>query len=126
MSVFSSPATAAVATSKEKRIVFMALRVRGERLRRDRCAVIALGVVAILDVPLALGLLFEEVGRLALRAGAGCRPVVEGEVALRVARAGEEDAVVGAALDELPFLALRTLHSRRLRRGGLSAADLAD
>src|SRR5205814_10322451 len=92
----------------------------------DWSAVVALGVVAVLDVPLALGLLLEEVWGGALRAGAGDGAAVEREVALRVARAGVEDAAARAALDQLAFAAGGALHPRRLGRRGLAAADLAD
>src|SRR6185436_13076428 len=82
--------------------------------------------IAVLDVALALGLLLQEVGRVALRALAGDGAVVEGELALGVARAAVEDAAAGAALHEIPLLALRALHAGRLGRGRLAAADLAD
>src|SRR6266498_1877365 len=78
---------------------------RGCCRRADRCAVVALGIVAVLDVPLALRLLLQQIRRLALRAGAGDGAVVQGEVALRVARARIEDAAAGAALHQLTFTA---------------------
>ena len=92
----------------------------------DRRAVAALGVVAELDVALALRSPSPSgtARRTSGRAGDGA--VVEGEVALRVARAGEEDAAAGAALDQLALAAVRALHAGRLRRRRLAAADLAD
>src|ERR1700756_4022118 len=95
------------------------LRARGVGCAGDRGAVVALGVVTELDVAFALGLFFDEVGGGALGAGAGDGAVVEGEVALRVARAGVEDAAARAALDELSFAAAGALHAGRLRRRGL-------
>src|SRR5205085_5001224 len=92
----------------------------------DRSFVIALRVVAVLDVPLAFGRLLEEVRRGALRAGLVQRAVVQRELAFRVARAGVEDAAARAALDELTFAAVRALHAGRLGRRRLAAADLAD
>src|SRR5438105_14962575 len=99
---------------------------RGCCRRGDRRAVVALGVVAILDVPLALRLLLQEIRRLALRAGAGDGAVVQGEVALRVARAGVEDAAAGTALHQLSLAASGALHAGRFRWVGLPSADLAD
>src|SRR5205823_1439526 len=66
------------------------------------------------------------VRRGALRAGAGDGAVVQREVALRIARAGVEDAASRAPLEQLAFAALRALHAGGLGRGGLAAADLAN
>ena len=56
----------------------------------------------MLDCSFALGLLLQQIGSTALRAGTGNRAVVERELALRIARAGIEDAAAGAALDSSP------------------------
>src|SRR3954463_12740922 len=81
----------------------------------DGGAVVALGVVAVLDVPFALGLLLQEVRRSALGAGPRNGAVVQREVALRVARAGEEDPAARTALDQFSLFAVRARHARRLR-----------
>src|SRR6266568_901159 len=94
--------------------------------RADRRAVAAVGIVAVLDVALALRLLLQEIRRLALRAGAGDGAAVQGELALRVARARIENAAAGAALHQLSLAALRALHAGRLRRRRLPSPDLAD
>src|SRR5207253_5348647 len=99
--------------------------LNGRRIRGDDLLPV-IAVRAVLDVPLALGLLLQEIRRGALRAGAGDGAVVDRKVALGVAGAGEEDAPARAPLDEIAFLAVRALHARRLRRCSLAAADLPD
>src|SRR5204862_2419529 len=48
------------------------------------------------------------------------------EVALRIARAGEEDAAPRTALHQLTLVAFLAFHASRLRRCALAAANLAD
>src|SRR5258706_12215897 len=102
------------------------LRVDGVFCAGDRLAIVALGVVAVLDVAFLLGFLLEKVRRGALRALTRNGAVVQREVALRVSRAGVEDAAARTALDQLSLAALRALHSGRLRRGRLPTAQLPD
>src|SRR4051794_30086882 len=92
----------------------------------NRRAVAAIGIVAVLDVALALRLLLQEIRSRAFRTGTRHGTIVQGEVALRVARAGEEDAAARTALHQLSLVALLAFHARRLRRRALAAADLAD
>src|ERR1051325_671974 len=99
-------------------------------VRRFDCGhgrlVVALRVVAVLDVALALRLLLQEGRRVALRALPGHGAAVQRELALRVARAAVEDPAARAALHQIAFLAVRALHAGRLGRRRLAAADLAD
>src|SRR5258706_2963629 len=104
----------------------MTLFVRCIRPRRDRRSVLALRIVAVLDVTFALRLFLQKVRRRALRAGPRHGAVVQREVAFRVARAGKEDPTPRAALDQLSLFAIRTRHAGRFRRRALAAADLAD
>src|SRR3954454_10157712 len=94
--------------------------------RRNRCAVAAVRIVAVLDVPFALRFLLQQIRRRALRTRTRHGTVIQREVALRIARAGEEDAAAGTALDQLALVAFLTFHAGRLRRRALAAADLAD
>src|SRR5207248_11193991 len=87
------------------------LRAGGVCRTGDRGAVVALGIVAVLDVAFLLRLLLEEIRSGALRAGAGDGAVVQREVALRIARAGGEGAAARAALDELTLAAARARHA---------------
>ena len=101
-----------------------ACRCRRRRFAGDLLAVIAVRVVAILDVTLALRLLLQEVRRGALRARTRNRAAVQREVALRVARTRIEDAAARPALQQLALAAGRALHAGRLRRGRLAAAEI--
>src|SRR5439155_11600709 len=80
----------------------------------------------ILDVPFALRLLLQQIRRRAFRARPRHGAVVQREVALRIARAGEEDAAARTALDQLALVAFLAFHAGRLRRRALAAADLPD
>src|SRR4051794_22569707 len=108
------------------RIECISLFVRSIRHRRNRRAVATLRIVAVLDVSFALRFLLEQIRRRAFRTRARNGTVVQREVALRIARAGEEDATARTALDQLALVAFLTFHARRLRRRALAAADLAD
>src|SRR4051812_22869674 len=92
----------------------------------DGSAIATLGIVAVLDVPFALGLLLQEVRSRAFRAGPRNGAIVQREIALRVARTGEEDPPARTALDELPLFAVRARHAGRLRRRTFAATDLAN
>src|SRR4051795_11603727 len=108
------------------RIECVTLFVRSIWHRRDRCAVAAVRIVAVLDVPLPLRFLLEQIRRRAFRTGARHGTVVQREVALRITRAGEEDAAARTALDQLALVSFLTFHAGRFRRCALAAADLAD
>src|ERR1700741_4063076 len=102
------------------------LFIRRGGCRGDRRAVVTFGIVAVLDVAFALGLLLQEIRRRALRAGARDGAIVQCEIALRVARAGKEDPAARTALDQLSLFAVRARHAGRLRGRALAAADFAD
>src|SRR4051794_156939 len=91
--------------------------------RRNRRAVAAIGIVAVLDMTLALRLLLQEIRRRTFRAGAGHGTIVQREVALRIARAGEEDAAARTALHQLSLVTFLAFDAGRLRRSAFAAAD---